>query len=532
MGNIAQNKPTVSSSYVKPYTAANAVSGTITPFSRWLCNTTPGWLYVDLGIPTWVNRWVVRHMPVAGWRTPDYYNCDFKLQGSNNTTSWIDLDAVVGNSLSITDRTTSAQNFRYFRVYVTKGLKTNTQMASIMEFELYPAPPTSPYLTNLTPSAGTLSPVFNRTTAAYTATVDNSVSAITLTPIAEDVNATIKVNGIAVRSATASQPVNLNIGSNTITVNVTSQIGGLVQNYTVTVTRLASNYLSGLTAQAGTTNVPLAPAFNKDTLGYTDSVGYDVASITVTPTAENSASTITVNGIAIASGSASAPINLNTGSNTVTIVVTNAGNLRTYTLTVTRADSTYLSALTAQSGNTAISLSPTPFVKTTLGYSATVGFDVSGVTVTPTAESSSAVITVNGSTVASGQPSASISLVIGTTTIPVVVTASGVTQTYTITITRVDTSLTGLAIMGMPGNSPMTLAPGFQSAITAYTSTTSKGKVVVTPRIGATGSIIQVNGTTVASGSPSAQISLTGKTTITVTVSLNGIATTYKIVVN
>lgn len=527
MGNIALNKTATASGFVMPYTAASAVNGTLTPFSRWLCNAVPGWLKIDTGAFSFVNRWVVRHMPVAGWTSPDYNICDFKLQGSNDNNTWADIDGVTNNTISVTDRTFNPVKYRYFRVYVTKGLRTNTQMVSFMEFELYQA--YSSLLTNLVISSGTLTPAFISGTYVYTATVTPDVATINVTPTALSPTAVIQVNTVPVASG---QPiaVPLNFGSNTITVNVTD--GGVLQAYTITVTRLASNYLSNLTAQSGTTIIPLVPTFDKGITGYTATVGFDIATMTVTPTAENSASTITVNGATVVSGSASSPINLNVGSNTISVVVTNAGSTRTYTITVTRADSPYLSGLTVQSGSTVITLSPTPFVKTTMGYSASVGYDVPGVTVTPTAEGASAAITVNGSPTVSGQPSALIPLVIGTTTIPVVVTAGGVTQNYSITITRVDTSLSGLAIMGMPGNSPMTLAPGFQATTFAYTSTTSKGKVSVTPTTAATGSTIQVNGTTVASGSASAQITLTGKTTIPVTVTLNSVTTTYKIVVN
>ena len=286
--------------------------------------------------------------------------------------------------------------------------------------------------------------------------------------------------------------------------------------------------LSALTISSGT----LTPAFSSGTLQYTASVGFDVSSITVTPTAGQTGATITVNGTAVTSGSASGPISLNTGDNNITVVVSANGISQTYTIKVTRAHSAYLSNLTAQSGSTAIALSPAPFDKTTTGYTASVGFDVTSITVTPTAEDSSASITVNGSPVTSGQPSAAISLAVGTTTIPVVVTAGGITQNYSIAITKVDTSLTNLQLLGIPGNTPLTLSPGFQSAVTSYTTTTSKGKITVKPTTGATGSTIKVNGTIVASGTASAQITLTGKTTVTITVTSGSITTTYQVVVN
>ena len=177
MGNIALNKSVTASSYVKPYAPSRAVDGSTAPVSRWLCNTLPGSINVDLGGYYWVNRWVVRHMPVAGWRSPDYVNCDFRLQGSGDNRSWADIDGVAGNTAAITDRLLPiALKIRYLRVYVTKGLKTNPQLASIMALEIYEAPPTSPYLSKLALSSGTLAPAFSATTFNYAAMVENSVA--------------------------------------------------------------------------------------------------------------------------------------------------------------------------------------------------------------------------------------------------------------------------------------------------------------------------------------------------------------------
>ena len=535
MGNIALNRPTAASSYVLPYSASRAVDGSTAPTNRWLCNTLPGWMSVDLGAPIWVNQWIVRHMPVVqGWAAPGYVNSDFKLQGSIDNKTWYDIDIVTGNVSSITNRYINAVNARYFRVYVTKGLNTNPQLTSIMEFELYPAPPTSPYLSNLALSAGTLTPTFNRTTYAYTATVGYNVTGITLTPTAEDANATIKVNGVVVRSTTASQVIPLNVGANTIAVVVTSQIGGLISTYTVTVTRQDSAYLSNLTAQSGTTNIPLNPTpFVKTTMSYNASVGYNTDTITITPTAESSSAAITVNGTPVSSGSPSGPISLAVGDNIIAVVVAAGGGVsQGYSVKITRASMPYLSALTANSGSTPIALSPSPFVKTTLEYTATVGYEVGSATVTPTAEKTSATITVKGIPVNSGQASAPITLNIGTNEIPVAVTDGGVTTNYKITITRLNTSLSDLIFKGMPGNAAMTLAPGFQSTIFAYTTSTSKGKVTVTPSTPATGSVIKVNGSIVASGGTSAQITLVGSTTIPVTVTIDSTTTTYTIIVN
>jgi hypothetical protein len=92
-----------------------------------------------------------------------------------------------------------------------------------------------------------LSPGFASGTLAYTASVANSVSSVTVTPTTSDANATVTVNGAA-----ATTPVNLAVGSNTVTVQVTAQDGVTTQSYTVAVTRAALSSdarLSALTAE-------------------------------------------------------------------------------------------------------------------------------------------------------------------------------------------------------------------------------------------------------------------------------------------
>jgi gliding motility-associated-like protein len=67
--------------------------------------------------------------------------------------------------------------------------------------------------------------------------VPNSVTSVTVTPVTSDPTATVTVNGIAVTSGTASGPVALSVGANTITTIVTGQDPSFKKNYTVTVTR-------------------------------------------------------------------------------------------------------------------------------------------------------------------------------------------------------------------------------------------------------------------------------------------------------
>ncbi len=92
-------------------------------------------------------------------------------------------------------------------------------------------------LSNLIPSAGTLSPSFSSGTSTYNVAVASNVSSITFTPTASDSNATITINGMSVGSGATSPAISLNTGSNTISVLGTAQDGSTTHLYTITVTR-------------------------------------------------------------------------------------------------------------------------------------------------------------------------------------------------------------------------------------------------------------------------------------------------------
>jgi len=140
MENLALNKYATASNITYPYTPSKAVDGVISPFSRWQSNSVPCWLSIDLDALSLVNRWVVRHLPVAGWPTFRYVNIEYQLQGSLDNFSWFDIDFVKDNISSCTDRTFTPAKAQFFRVYITKGLKANSNVASIVELEIYQAP--------------------------------------------------------------------------------------------------------------------------------------------------------------------------------------------------------------------------------------------------------------------------------------------------------------------------------------------------------------------------------------------------------
>jgi alpha-tubulin suppressor-like RCC1 family protein len=292
-------------------------------------------------------------------------------------------------------------------------------------------------LSDLILSSGTLSPAFVSSTASYTAIVPNATTSMTVTPTVTDATATIAVNGTTVASGASSGAISLAVGINTITTVVTAQDGTTTSTYTVTVTRAPSvvSTLSGLVLSSGT----LSPGFATGTNTYSASVPNTASSITVTPTATDATAAIKVNGTTVVSGAAGGSISLAVGPNVITTVVTaqDGTTSSTYTVTVTRATSAIatLSGVSLSTG----ALSPA-FVAATTSYTASVPLSTTSITVIPTATDATATIKVNGTTVASGAASGSLTLAVGANTITTVVTAQNkiTSKTYRITVTRAD----------------------------------------------------------------------------------------------
>jgi hypothetical protein len=195
-------------------------------------------------------------------------------------------------------------------------------------------------LIGLTLSKGSLTPMFDSYELYYTVFVSNSVSSVTATATATQLNSTITVNGIATVNGQASSPIALNEGNTSIVVRVTAPNGSATRTYSITVNRASLPPLSddatliGLTLSKGS----LTPMFDSYELYYTVFVSNSVSSVTATATATQLNSTITVNGIATVNGQASSPIALNEGNTSIVVRVTapNGSATRTYSITVNR----------------------------------------------------------------------------------------------------------------------------------------------------------------------------------------------------
>lgn len=286
------------------------------------------------------------------------------------------------------------------------------------------------------------------------------VNAITVTPTAANVNATIAVNGISVPTGQASVPLPLDVGETVITIVVTAVDGVTQLTYRLFVTRLPDNLteLTALSLSSGT----LDPAFARDVTGYSAAVANTISTVQVTATTLEPAATITVNGAPATSGAPSGNVALAVGENEVVVEVTAVDGTTTqsYVITVTRIGSANLSAPLLLFGvpddggdPVQLSLNATFDPANRTAYTVSVESRIVAVVVIPTVTAAQitqgATITVEGEPVAAGDPSEP--FVLGEdpdeNRIRIVVTHpfSGeeepLTRTYTLTIIRQDPPL-------------------------------------------------------------------------------------------
>jgi len=444
MGNLLLGKKATTSNDVLPYIGNRALDGKVAAMNRWEFHTFPAYMTVDIGQPYWIDRWVVSSQEAAGWPAGgNYVLTDFGLQGSLDGKSWAQLASVSGNTRAICDLKITAGKYQYVRLQVLSGNSINKKIGSCVEFEVYEATQTNSFLSNLVVSTGTLNPAFSPTIQAYTVIVENEVTSLTVTPSATDIKS-IMVNGAVVASGTASQSINLTVGTNQIQVVVTPKIGN-PRVYTISVTRKATPWLTNLIVKDTAGNIiPLTPAFASQTLSYSAETSYDLSStpdsfgVILTPTTD-AGNTIEVNGVSVASGASSATIPLTVGQNTISVYVTSADGVtvKKYGISILRASNALLSSLIVAYGKQPLTLVPV-FNKYTQTYTASLTTaSATAVSVKPTAAATGASITVNNISVTSGGMT-NVSVVSGSNVITIAVTpVTGTKKTsYVVTVTK------------------------------------------------------------------------------------------------
>lgn len=195
--------------------------------------------------------------------------------------------------------------------------------------------PLSSNLASLIVNGASLGLAFDPEVLNYSAAVANTVSALSFTPAALNLPATITVNGTPVASGATSRAIALKVGVNTITIQVTTQ-GAATRVYQITVTRAPSSIatLSNLVVKTA----KISPKFSAKKTSYSAQVTAKTKSVTLVPTLTSSVASVKVNGKAVKSGAANHTIALKEGTTTITIVVTAQNKAtKTYKVIITRA---------------------------------------------------------------------------------------------------------------------------------------------------------------------------------------------------
>ena len=359
-------------------------------------------------------------------------------------------------------------------------------------------------------------PTFQPSVTEYAAVVSNSTTSITVKPTTADPDVSCAVNDVS-PTGDSGVPVELSVGSNTVTVTVTAANGTTNKVYTVVVTRAEADNadLSSLSVR----NSAISPTFDKEITEYTLQVNYPIGTVHVTAVPADSGATVKVNGTVVTDTSKAVSVQISTGNTLVAVEVTAKDSItkKTYTITVNRPASS--NADLAFIGGTGVGSSIGTLVpyfhSETTEYTSIVEKSNSVAILTPQAMHPAAAITVNGIAITPEQPSITVPLAIGLNTIAVVVTAEDgtTTKTYTFHISR------GATLKKLTSSSG-TFLPAFKSGIASYSiSSVVSQSLTLIPTVTDDGDTVKVNGKVVESGVESQVIPLqAGDNTINVDV--------------
>ncbi len=181
-----------------------------------------------------------------------------------------------------------------------------------------------------------LVPDFNPATPSYTASVANSIESVTITARPNDARARVVIRPADADLTTEGHQVDLAVGKNFITVEVTAADGSRVQVYSLILTRAAS---PDATLRALELSDGVAFNFNPAMLEYSVPVRHDPATLVVTATPTHADADAVIRPADADLTAEGHQVGLAVGSNSITVEVTAADGLRvqTYSLTLIRA---------------------------------------------------------------------------------------------------------------------------------------------------------------------------------------------------
>jgi hypothetical protein len=319
----------------------------------------------------------------------------------------------VGSGNTITIAVVAADNAtkKTYRVTVTRGSDAALSLLSVAGYAI--------------------DPVFSAFITNYSLNVANSVSSITIGASA-DGGGSIRAGDIGAKD--------LEVGTNTFSIKVTSQDGSTSKLYKLIVSRAAlpaasSNaYLSSLSIT--TPGATITPEFSVSTFDYDAQIPSGAGTFAI------AATTMDTNADVVGDGTLTSPATGASSDYSVTVTAADGVTTKEYTLTVYRknatlsTDSSLASLILHDANEDPIAFTPA-FSSATTAYAATVPFDVSYVYAY---EWSSAKYV---SVVESGN-----NLLVGSNPYLLTVTAEdGVSKTtYAITITREGPDVSGLTV--------------------------------------------------------------------------------------
>ncbi|MCL1874518.1 MAG: cadherin-like beta sandwich domain-containing protein, partial [Clostridiales bacterium] len=259
-------------------------------------------------------------------------------------------------------------------------------------------------LINLSINPGELDQEFNPEEVNYTASVPYKVQEITISVTTSHPEAKTSHAGVVF---TGEYMQLLDIGDNSITIEVTAEDGVNKKIYTLTVNRADPSSdadLNKLILSSGSSLIPLDPTFDSGNTYYEAFVPYGVGSITIA--AETNYPGANVEGAGIK--------NLVVGSNTFTVeVIAEDGSRKSYVVVVTR-DELKLTGISLNASTGIVSLIPS-FDPDQHEYTAFVPSEVGEITISVAANDPTANIFSNNSGYGMGELSETLSLDIDAT---------------------------------------------------------------------------------------------------------------------
>lgn len=184
---------------------------------------------------------------------------------------------------------------------------------------------------------------FSPTDLDYAGTAPSEMAVATLTAFAAE-GADVSVEGDDADAAEPGHQVALAYGMNRIALTVTAADGATSRSYAVEVMRLEPASSDATLSALSVSGVDIG-TFSRATTSYSGSVAHDVASTTVTASANDPGATVSIADAQGSTAGSTRTVSLVDGSNEIAVTATaEDGTTTTYTVTVTRASPPPLTA--------------------------------------------------------------------------------------------------------------------------------------------------------------------------------------------